>query len=377
VGTSSALIVVERDRQRDLVTRFFEDTGVDFQGDVVQMQTLFRLEVVDYDDIVLLAAPKRISDNYMRALLLGGVTPKAKFLCSNWLAGHEPQKVEQDLLPGLPGVKKLAFNVVGPPLSSTFQSISQEEFEEFQILPLASDFEKFSGGGAVPCRLIQLANGHVMPVELKAKKVSVLKTNDDGEFTVEYRTPGKDLEAGDILFELRDGAEEDFLMDQAQISMGKAFHEFSKGRSDWKRRVGDLIAAHGKGNVIRQLKAAGVGTAKYLDDWLGNVDFTTPRAKKDWHNLLVALKFAPSEISRLEALGKDLRAKLIAVGLKARSHMADAVDSTELSAIRNREIVTKQLDGFGDAVFILAMVEDPDAGASTCEQHEIRKVLKA
>jgi hypothetical protein len=56
--------------------------------------------------------------------------------------------------------------------------------------------------------------------------------------------------------------------------------------------------------------------------------------------------------------------------------MAEAVTSSDLERIRNSEIVTKQLDGFGDAVFILAMVEDPDSGPSTCQPHELRKVLR-
>jgi hypothetical protein len=370
------LIVTEKDRQRASVGHFVSlHTDVD-AVDIVQLQSFFRLDTSVYEQVLILAAPKRLSDNYMRALLLGGATSKAKFLCANWLAGHEPQKVVQDLVPGLPGVKKPVFTVVGPVLLLGSVELENEIFEAFQDGPQQLDYETYSGGGSLDCRVVKLAKGYIMPVEAQAKKVSVLSTGEDGDLVVQYRIPGKSLEVGDILFELRDGAEEDFLMDQAQISMGISFHEFAKGRTEWKRRVSELVAAEGKNAVIRKLKASGVKTANYLDDWLENVDFTTPRAKKDWHNLLLALNFTDQEISRLEALGSDLRANLIAVGQKARGYMAEAVTSSDLERIRNSEIVTKQLDGFGDAVFILAMVEDPDAGPSTCQPHELRKVLR-
>jgi hypothetical protein len=284
--------------------------------------------------------------------------------------------VVQDLVPGLPGVKKPVFAVVGPVLLPGSADLESEIFEIFQDSPQQLDYETYSGGGSLDCRVIKLAKGYIMPVEAHAKKVSVLSTGEDGDLVVQYRIPGKSLEAGDVLFELRDGAEEDFLMDQAQISMGASFHEFARGRTEWKRRVSELVTAEGKSTVIRKLKASGVKTANYLDDWLENVDFTTPRAKKDWHNLLLALNFTDKEISRLEKLGSELRANLIAVGQKARGYMAEAVTSSDLERIRNSEIVTKQLDGFGDAVFILAMVEDPDSGPSTCQPHELRKVLR-
>lgn len=370
------LLVVEKDRQRELVSNLLAEAISDFDGAVVQMQTLFQMDVQGFDEIIILAAPRRISDNYMRALLMGGVTPAATFLCSNWLAGNEPQKVEQELTPGLPGSRKLVLSVTGPALDQNFQDVTKTDFEELQAMPIDGSFSSFSGGGVLECRLIRLSDGHVMPVERSSKRVSVLKRSQEGGFVVEYRTPGKDLEAGDIIFELRDGAEEDFLMDQAEIAMGTEFEDFARGRAEWKRRLADLVSSEGKAGAVRKLKEAGVKTAAYIDDWLGNVDFTTPRAKKDWHNLLVSLGFAPAEISRLEELGTKLRASLIAVGLKARSYMAEAVDFADLERIRNREIVMKQLDGFGDAVFVLAMVESAEISEATCEPQEMRKVLK-
>lgn len=376
IGPVRTLFVVEKNRQREMLSALIEEDGLDFTGLVVQIQTLFQMDLQDFEQILILAAPRRISDNYMRALLLGGAIPAATFLCSNWLAGHEPQKVEQDLTPGLPGANKLVFRVKGPALPVGSADTSRSEFDDLQKAIIDDQFSNFSGGGTLDCRLIKLSNGHVMPVERSSKRVSVLKRNQDGDFQVEYRTPGKDLEAGDILFELRDGAEEDFLMDQAEIAMGRDFDDFSRGRAEWKRRVSALVAAEGKAAAIKKLKSSGVKTASYLDEWLGNVDFTTPRAKKDWHNLLAALEFPPAEIAKLEALGTKLRASLIAVGLKARSYMAEAVDSLDIERIRNSEIVLKQLDGFGDAVFVLAMVESEEFTEATCEPQELRKVLK-
>jgi hypothetical protein len=184
------------------------------------------------------------------------------------------------------------------------------------------------------------------------------------------------LEAGDILFELRDGADEDFLMDLAQIRMGKSFIDFARGRTEWKRRADELISENGYQHTVDLLRKSGVSTADNLRHWLENVDFTTPRASKDWHNLLKALDFNSAEIAKMESLGSELRSTLIAIGQDARKQMADAVSPQDLELINSHEVVTKQLDEFGDAVFALGMVTSLGTDQKSCEPSEIRRVLR-
>jgi hypothetical protein len=113
-----------------------------------------------------------------------------------------------------------------------------------------------------------------------------------------------------------------------------------------------------------------------MDDWLQNEDFTTLRSNDDWHNLLVALDFTAPEVKVFKDLGSELRTSLISIGLNARLQMAESVSSKEWEKVLQGEIVTKTLDDYGDADFILALVVKVDSSISKCEIDDIRKVME-
>jgi hypothetical protein len=376
VTGENSVVVTERKWQKPYLEAFL-DGHQETQGvSVLHLNSLFVGDNRYFENFYILAAPGRISDNFMRALVLGGAIPSSTFISANWLVGSEPQKVRQNLAPGLNSVRKPVFTVRGAKYAGSPLEISDEDFNNFAYSPVHGEFEKFSATGSIPCRLVEIANNYVMPVELGASKVSILSSNADGVLEVQSRDPNSTLEAGDILFELRDGADEDFLMDLAQIRMGKSFLEFARGRIEWKRRAEQLISENGYQHTVDRLRKSGVSTADNLRHWLENVDFTTPRASKDWHNLLKALEFNSAEIAKMESLGSDLRSKLIAIGQDARRQMADAVSPQDLEIINGHEVVTKQLDEFGDAVFVLGMVTSLGTDQKSCEPTEIRRVLR-
>lgn len=376
VSGVNGVVVTERKWQKPYLETFLASNEDTQDVSVIHLNSLFIGDNRYFENFYILAAPGRISDNFMRALVLGGAIPSCDFIAANWLAGPEPQKIKQNLAPGLNSVRKPVFTVRGAKYAGNTIEISDEDFNSFAYSPVHGEFEKFSATGSVPCRLVEIANNYVMPVELGASKVSILSSNADGALEVQSRDPNSTLEAGDILFELRDGADEDFLMDLAQIRMGKSFHDFARGRTEWKRRAEQLIAQNGYQYTVELLRKTGVSTADNLRYWLENVDFTTPRASKDWHNLLKALSFNSAEIAKMEALGSELRSTLIAIGQDARKQMADAVSPQDLELINGHEIVTKQLDEFGDAVFVLGMVTSLGTEQKSCEPVEIRRVLR-
>ena len=376
VEPSDSVVIVERQWQRRFVRDFFTELPAFESLVVTHMAAFLRGERPVYSNTYLLAPPARIPDNYMRALILGGAINSAKFLSPNWIAGKEPQKLRQDLVPGLGSVRRPAFLVRGEIKFEDLIGLSDEELESFTYSPTHGDFHKFSSTGETKCKLIEIANEYVMPLELDASRVSVLSSSSDTGLEVQFRIPGKTLEIGDILFELRDGAEEDFLMDAAEAQMGKTFHEFARGRAEWKARARELVKAQGLNAAVTQLRASGVGTADNLSLWLENEDFTTPRATKDWKNLLLALEFSTTEVNAMLALGSQLRSTLIEIGRTARQHMADAVSREDLERVLSHEVITKQLDEFGDAVFVLGMVTSIGSSEATCEPSEIRRVLR-
>jgi hypothetical protein len=376
IDSSDSVVIVEKQWQRRFVTDFFTQAP-DFESLVVtHMAAFLRGTRSVYSNTYVLAPPARIPDNYMRALILGGAIESAKFLTPNWIAGSEPQKLRHDLVPGLTSVRRPAFLVRGDILSEDLNDLSDEELDSFTYSPTQGDFDKFSSKGETKCKLVEIANEYVMPLELDASRVSVLGSSDDRGLQVEFRIPGKTLEIGDILFELRDGAEEDFLMEAAEAQMGSKFNDFARGRAEWKARARLLIKNVGVDAAVTQLRALGVETADNLLLWLDNEDFTTPRATKDWKNLLLALEFSTVEVNAMMVLGSQLRSTLIEIGRTARQYMADAVSREDLERVLSHEVITKQLDEFGDAVFVLGMVTAIGASDKTCEPAEIRRVLR-
>lgn len=376
IDRSDSVVIVEKQWQRRNLKDFFMQVASMQSLTVTHLAAFLRGQRPPYEASYILAAPTRIPDNFMRALILGGAIESAKFISPNWIAGKEPQKLRQDLAPGLASVRRPTLKVKGDILFEDYGGLTDVEIDSFTYLPTHGDFEKYSSKGAIKCKLIEVANDFVMPIEPDASRVSVLSDFQGTGLEVQFRIPGKTLEVGDVLFELRDGAEEDFLMDAAEIQMGKQFDDFANGRAEWKARARQLIRERGLEATIEQLKASEVGTAENLLLWLENDDFTTPRATKDWRNLLLALKFSNAEVNEMVSLGSQLRSTLIEIGRTARQHMADAVSREDLERVLSHQVITKQLDEFGDAVFVIGMVTGIGDSETTCEPTEIRRVLR-
>jgi hypothetical protein len=167
-----------------------------------------------------------------------------------------------------------------------------------------------------------------------------------------------------------------FLTELAEARMGVKLAEYSHIRGIMKKRLKQNIQENGRKATIDNLLRSKVSTARYVDDWLDNEDFTTLRAKADWHNLLVFLKFSATEVRRFEELGTELRSTLISIGASARLQMAESVSARELEMVLEGQIITKKLDDYGDADFVLGLVTGIDDTESLCEQDDIRKVME-
>jgi hypothetical protein len=375
-GEEHIILVTEKPRLSGAVSSFVDSLDRPNFVSVISLSTLVRFQVPKGSKVIILAAPRKISNNFMRVLALGAPVDSLTFVAPNWLAGMTPQKITQDLASGLTGVKKPVMKVRGPIFSHEMTAKEVEKFEETFLMSQEQSYKKYSSQGDVKCRLLHLAGGFVMPIELGATRVSVLAQNADGNLEVKSKKPFTDLENGDIIFDLRNGVDDTFLTELAEARMGVKFAEYSHIRGIMKKRLKQNIQESGRQATIDNLLRSKVSTARYVDDWLDNEDFTTLRAKADWHNLLVFLKFTATEVRRFEELGSELRSTLISIGASARLQMAESVSAREIEMVLEGQIITKKLDDYGDADFVLGLVTGIDDTESLCEQDDIRKVME-
>jgi hypothetical protein len=376
LGDDHIILVTEKPRLSGAVSNFVDSLDTSNFVSVISLSTLVRFEVPNGSKVIILAAPRKISNNFMRVLALGAPVGSLTFIAPNWLAGMTPQKITQDLASGLPGVKKPIMRVSGPIFSHEMTAKEVEQFEETYLLSQEQSYKKYSSHGDVKCRLLHLAGGFVMPIEIGATRISVLAQNAYGNLEVKSKKPFTDLENGDIIFDLRNGVDDTFLTELAEARMGVNFAEYSHIRGIMKKRLKQIIQENGRQATIEKLLRSKVSTARYVDDWLNNQDFTTLRSKADWHNLLVFLKFSAAEVKRFEDLGTELRSTLISIGASARLQMAESVSARELEMVLEGQIVTKKLDDYGDADFVIGLVTGIDDNESLCEQDDIRKVME-
>jgi hypothetical protein len=375
-SSEDILLVVEKPRLRSAIANFVTSLCFSKYIAIISLDSLVKEAVPKTTKVVILAAPRKVSENFMRVLTLGAPASSITFLTPNWLVGPSPQKISQDLAKGLPGLRKQAMRVSGPLFSRAFQENGIEEYEQTYLFESGHSYKKYISRGSSDCRLIHLAGGYVMPLEMDAKLIYVLTQTETGNLEVKPKKPFSTLENGDIIFDLRNGVDDTFLVELAEVRMGVRFSEYSHIRGIMKSRLEALISKQGKKATIEFLNKSKVSTAKHIDEWLQNEDFTTLRSNKDWHNLLVALEFSTAEVRRFEELGGELRSTLISIGANARLQMAESVSSREWERVLQGEIVTKRLDDYGDADFILALVVSVDTSSSKCEPEDIRKVME-
>ena len=369
------VFIVEKPRQRAEVDALLVASTAEPSYQVFNLGRFVSFPPTEFKQVVVLAAPRKISDNFMRAITLGGIAGKFSFLAPNWLIGNEPSTIRQELAPTLKVAPLPKVHVVGPQFDRPVTEVPVETVE-LKDYTNPADIEKLMTVGDIDCRYVHLNEGLVIPVEDDAARISILERQDDGLLKVEFRDPFDGLAVGDVVFNLRDGAEDDFLMDLAVMAMGQEFRSFASGRLLWKSRAHNMIEAHGYDQAVSKLKAGGVSTAHYLKDWLDDDDFVSPRAKSDWANLLKALEFTIVEVKSLTNLSSKLRSHLISIGQSARSAMADSIDASEWDLIREGKVVSKKLAEYGDAEFLLSTVTDIGDATVKCHPNDLRKVRR-
>jgi len=301
------VICVEKMHQVNYLRSFVQRAHPSRNVLIKLLKDLPQAKLTSNETVIILAAPRKVAGNTLRRLLFGGNAGNVTFLSPNWLIGRNPSSIKQDLAPGLSGLRLPQITVEGP---VDVLSTSDEEIEKFEYLQAtanANDFADFRPRGDVLCRLLRLSGGLVMPIESDGQKLSVLTTNETLELVVEYRDPFKSLRPGEIIFDLKDGADESFLLEMAIQAMGSDYNTFDRLRNSMLDAIRSEVTNRGLDVAKAHFKSAGVKTADYIEDWVDNPNFISPRSKKDRINLMRAAGLEAEQIAELDRLTTSIR----------------------------------------------------------------------
>lgn len=365
------LIVVPKSWQVFQIEGFLEEIN---QGHILVLHesSFFSSTNSKAKRVLFLTAPNRMREHHLRNLFFGGAAVASEFFTPSWQLDKNPNRIISRLFPQNMTFRQITFEILGE------TSDSQVDEDEIDLISTAASLEnvpQFNASGDVDCRLIELSGSYVYPVELSASRVSVLVENIEGAIEVDYLDPFEELSPGDIVFELKTGADEDFLLESLQSDSAQDYKEFKKIHSRWKNELRAKLHHNSYEEIERNLTRLGVKAASQLRFWIENPDFISPRLTEDWKMLLEFSGFNKEELARALELTKSIRAKLIHFGLSARKMMSEEISSQELDRVSQGEVLLKSLPDFGDAVFAIATVTNVTGEIFRCQQSQIRTLL--
>lgn len=371
VGTIE-LLVVPKSWQVFQIEGFLKDFDVNLVR-VIHESSFFSTAIRPYDSVLFLTPPNRMRQHHLRNLFFGGAANDFEFLSPSWQLDKNPHRVIDRLFPENMSFRKIVFEIVGGLSESP---ILDDDIEFISAPSSLENVPLFNASGDVQCRLIELSDNFVYPVELGAFRVSVLAENKEGGIEVQYLDPFAELSPGDIVFELKSGVDEDFLMESVQSDLGFEYMEFSDIHSRWKNQIRTKLQFDTYDAIEADLAQSGIRAAHQLKSWIENPGFISPRLNEDWKKLLEFCGFSNQELTRALELTTSIRASLIHYGLSARKLMSEEISSQELDRVSQGEVILKSLPDFGDAVFAIATVTSVPSEVFSCQQSQIRTLMR-
>lgn len=374
------LIVTEQTRWAPYLTSFVNEANrVRDWTAVSAIGYLARLHPKDFDALVFLGSPTNISDAHSRLLLSSGLAPSTHFYIPGFTSFRGTD------------VETKAFGILKPHLSipdfkqRTFSLETKETPEELEQVSMSVasksssrdvDLEKLGTTGNEKCILLRIDVDSVIPIEIDAARLSTLVLDPvDGkvkEQQIDWPLPG----SGQVVFALIEQGEQDFLWEAAKVEMGDQFLEFDQARNYWINLLKEMVRAHGVSTTEILLKANGVSTASYLDEWLANEKFTRPRADSDFKALLSSLSLPDDEVQNVMTLTSKFRGELNQIAKTARNLVCDALNSENWKDLQAGENLDVLLEEFGDAVYRVGKVLSISEEAVMVPTSQVRRVVK-
>ena len=296
-----------------------------------------------------------------------------QFLTPGWQLDKNLPRLIGSLFPDNMVIRPIVFDIHGEVSDSP---VMEDEIETMQPQEPLSNLAHFKSTGDTECRLIELSENLVYPVELGATRISVLAEDPEGGIEVKSVNPFEQLSPGDIVFELKNGADEDFLLDAVRTDLGLDYFEFKSIHSRWKNVISKKLQYETYESIELQLAHSGVRAPNQIKNWLENPSFISPRSNSDWQKLLEFSGFSKQELARALQLTTKIRSSLISFGQSARKMMSEEISTQEMERVGQGEVLLKSLPDFGDAVFAIATVTNVPNEVFSCQPSQIRTLMR-
>jgi hypothetical protein len=342
---------------------------------------LTNLSYRDQNHVVVVASPDpaRVNLDQIRRLLLGGETVKVTFVIPSWWSPGAAKRLNSELLFGLDGPDADYVREIGT-LKSSESIASFEASSDWDLSipprPISKEIEKFTNSGPVSCNLLVLEQNLVMPIEVSATRLSVIKKlSDDPGFELEQKSPADAVTACDVVFSFAQVSEREFIREQADILLGDNLEEITQTQLQWKSKLQNLGGEIGWSALESQLLEVEVSKAHRVRWWAMDPFFIRPQADTDLQKLLIFLGFDEAFSAKVFEATRRINHARDSSGKSARMALARAMTEEIWANLQNGYACEISLEDMGEASFIASKIRSFDQTERLAGVLQVRRIL--
>ncbi len=343
---------------------------------------LGNMNLQDRNHAILVLSPDatRVPAEYLRRLFLGGAIVKATFVIPSWWRAGNEELLNAKLSFDLPTKSKIRFVSNGSSSTPEMSLIGNLESTDWDLSvparPIAKELERFSASGPVECQLLQLHEGLVMPVELGATRISVIRRSPStGEFEFETLTPNQVSAGNEVVFSFAQVSERGFIREQAQRLLGDSHEHIQAVQEEWKKRLHAKALELGWVRLEEELQESNVDKAHRVRWWVSDPNFIRPMSEVDFQNLLSYLGFNGEYIAKAFTATRSLRQAHDAAGKDARKALISAVTDEIWLSIQAGKPSEIKLSDVGEAAFIACKTVGLSDNTVMANALQVRRIL--
>jgi hypothetical protein len=354
--------------------------GIQVFGSIPRLLANLSLQNRNHAILILSPDASRVPAEYLRRLFLGGDVVKATFVIPNWWRIGNEALLNSKLSFELPTESKIEFVVKGTTPSKPESSEETNPSIDWDLSvpprPIAKEMERFSASGPIECQLLQLNEGLVMPFEIGATRMSVIrKSASTGEFEFETLKPNQVASANEVVFSFAQVSERSFIREQAQKLLGDSYEILQAVQEEWKSRLHSRALELGWNRLEKELLVAKVEKAHRVRWWVTDPNFIRPMAETDFQNLLVYLGFNAEYLAKAFSATKKLRQAHDYAGRDARKALISAVTEDIWQTIQSGKASEITLTDVGEASFVACKALGISEGTVMASALQVRRIL--
>ena len=347
--------------------------------------TIFRLlanlSYRNQNHVVIVASPDpaRVNLNQVRRLLFGGEVVKVTFVVPAWWSPGVANRLNSELLFGLDGPEANYVKEIGTHTTSetiTFWEGATDWDLSIPPRPISKEIEKFSNSGPVPCNLLVLEQNLVMPIEISATRVSVIKkVGDDSGFELEQKSPADAVADCDVVFSFAQVSEREFIREQADILLGDDLEEINQTQLRWKSKLQKLGGEVGWSAIESKLLEVNVNKAHRVRWWGMDPYFIRPQVATDLEKLISFLGFDVAFSEKVFEATRRIKQARESAGKSARKALSAAMTDEIWANLQKGYACEISLEDMGEASFIASKIRSFDQTERVAGVLQLRRIL--